>query len=104
MILHFDTMNSPIYQSNVGTKCWTSYMGEGMVVIRNVNDGIEEAIWPVAKLFYQSSIDTRGCHKMRESLYTWVIIWLNTILTPGIKNKIIHKYPYPSAMKNALSS
>lgn len=30
-----------------------------MVVIYNVNDGIEDAIWPKATLFCQSDIDNR---------------------------------------------
>ena len=73
-----------------------------MVIIYNVNDGIEEAIWPVAKLFYQSNIDTRWVSQDEGTS-----VYLSNYLAqyhpnPGYQNKNIHKYRYPSAIKKCI--
>lgn len=91
------------------------YISEYIVSLHNFNSGIKEPIQPISIFYYQIFILGRY-HKMRESLYSRVLDWVNTILIlgwyylsmkvlgshldpNGINNNNILKYPYPSTIK-----
>lgn len=61
-----------------------------MIIIYNVNDGIEEAIWPVAELFYQSNIDTRWVSQDES-----ISLYLSNYLAQYHPNPRYQKQKYP---------
>lgn len=61
----------------------TQYRGEFMVALSMITNNLFDRYQNGIKMQYHPRVMTvGGYHQMRESLYTQVIIWLNTILKP----------------------
>ena len=77
-----------------------------MVSLMNINYGFKELICRCQNCDAMQILIFDGYLKMRESLYTWKFIWVNTILnhidTSTIKTKNILKHSYPIGMVKCL--
>ena len=92
--------------------------GECMISINNINNGVKEPTCLYQNCHTNQILIVSGYVKVRESLYTRVIIGVNTILNHidtrvfylgmknphSIENKNIVKYPYPYPSKSTKSS
>jgi hypothetical protein len=67
-----------------------------MVSLMNINNGFKELICRYQNCDAMQILIFDGDLKVRESLYTWIFIWVNTILnhidTSTIKTKNILKH------------
>ena len=68
------------------------YIGEGMVSITNINNGIKEPTCGYQKYNSSQILIFDGYVKVRESLYTQVIIWVNTSLNHIDTREILPGY------------
>ena len=68
------------------------YIGECMVSIININDGIKEPTWEYQICNTSQKLIFGGYVKVRESFYTQVIIWVDTILNHIDTTVILPRY------------
>ena len=68
------------------------YIGEGMVSITNINNGIKEPTCGYQNYNSSQILIFDGYVKVSESLYTQVIIWVNTSLNHIDTREILPGY------------